>query len=311
LTGTGVTSSNNVGIWAGTSAANIQLLMRAGDTAPGIGTAITAFGGDGVLANGSLAVNATTATGGSVTTANNQGLFVGTSQATMQLVVRKGDQAPGQPTGVVLGGIGVPVVNGNTVGFRTLVAGTGVVTGTNDQAIFAWSAAAGLATVARQGDAAPGTGGALFGALGTMSPLGLGQLFTVGPNGAVAFYAPLTGTGVDTTNNTGIWVQTTGGVRLLVRKGDQINLGTAASPDLATVANLALFDSGNVGAGLATAGGYASYGADTQVAWTATFTDGRAASFVSVIPVPEPATALGLAAGGLALGAWIRRRLRR
>src|SRR5207302_7914102 len=103
---------------------------------PTIGTALTAFNGIGVLANGSVAVNATVATGGSVTTSNNQGLFVGTSQATMQLVVRKGDAAPGQPAGVVLGGIGAPIVNGNTVGFRTLVTGTGVVSGTNDQTIF-------------------------------------------------------------------------------------------------------------------------------------------------------------------------------
>src|SRR5262249_43260629 len=150
-------------------------------------------------------------------------LFVGTSQATMQLVVRKGDQAPGEPAGVVLNGIGVPITNGNTVGFRTTVTGTGVTTA-NDAAIFAWSAAGGLTTVAREGNVAPGTGGALFGALGTSSPIfpTAQALFTVGPNGQVGFYAPLTGTGVDSTNDTGIWVQTATGLKLVVRKGDQI-----------------------------------------------------------------------------------------
>jgi hypothetical protein len=307
LTGTGVTTSNNVGIWAGTSSANIQLLMRSGDTAPTIGTAITAFGGITALADGSVAVNATAATGGSVTTANNQGLFVGTAQANMQLAVRKGDPAPGEPAGVVLNGIGVPIANGNTVGFRTSVTGTGVTTA-NDGVIFSWSAAGGLTTVAREGNPAPGTGGALFGALGTASPLGFGQLLTIGPNGHVGFYAPLTGAGVNTTNDTGIWVQTDAGLRLVVRKGDQIDLGTPGSPDLVTITNLSLMDN-SPSAGVGTGSGYASVGGNFQVTWAATFTDGRSGVFVSV--VPEPAAVLGLAAGGLALGAWVRRRVRR
>jgi hypothetical protein len=302
---------NPQGIWAGTSSANIQLLMRLGDTAPTIGTAITGFGGIGVLTDGSVAVNALVATGGSVTTANNQGLFVGTSQATMQLAVRKGDQAPGEPAGVVLNAIGVPITNGNTVGFRTLVTGTGV-TSANDAAIFSWSAAGGLTTVAREENVAPGTGGAQFGAIGLSSPIfpTAQALLTVGPNGHVGFYAPLTGAGVDATNNTGIWVQTADGLQLVVRKGDQIDLGMPGTPDLATVANLALMDNGPGGA-LGTSAGYASVGGDFQVAWAATFTDGRSGVFVSVIPVPEPTAVLGLATGGLTLGAWVRRRTRR
>jgi hypothetical protein len=283
--------------------------MRSGSAAPTIGTAITSFGGIGVLADGSVAVNATAALGGSVTTANNQGLFVGASQATMQLVVRKGDQAPGEPGGVVLNGIGVPIANGNTVGFRTSVTGTGVTT-SNDGAIFTWSAAGGLTTLARERNTAPGTGGAQFGALGTSSPLGFGQLFTIGPNGHAGFYAPLTGAGVDATNDTGIWAQTASGLQLVVRKGDQVNLGTSGSPDFATVSNLSLLDNGPSGA-LGTSAGYASVGGDFQVTWAATFTDGRSGVFVSVVPVPEPGAVLGLAAGALALGAWVRRRTRR
>jgi hypothetical protein len=306
LTGAGVTTSNNVGIWAGTTPATVQLMMRAGDTAPTIGTAVTAFGGVAVLADGSVAVNATAATGGTVTTANNQGLFVGTSQATMQLVVRKGDPAPGQPAGVVLNGIGVPIANGNTVGFRTSVTGTGVTT-TNDSVIFAWSAANGLTTVAREGDAAPGAGGALFGQLGTMSPLGFGQLFSIGPGGHAAFYAPLTGPGVTTANDTGIWAQTPAGLRLVVRKGDQIDLDPGPGVDLATVANLSLLDNGPSG-GFGTSAGYASVGGDGQVAWAATFTDGRSGVFVSVVPVTEPAGVLLAAAAAGGAAALVRRR---
>jgi hypothetical protein len=243
-----------------------------------------------------------------VTTANNQGLFVGATQAAMQLVARKGDQAPGQPAGVVLNGIGVPIANGSTVGFRTSVTGTGV-TAANDAAIFTWSAANGLTTAAREGDAAPGAGGALFGQFGTASPLGFGQLFTIGPSGHAAFYAPLTGSGVTTANDTSIWAQTPDGLKLVVRKGDQVDLDPGPGADLATVANLSLLDNGP-NAGLGTSAGYASVGGDDQVAWAATFTDGRSGVFVSVVPVPEPAAVLAVAAAGV-LGAGAARRLTR
>jgi hypothetical protein len=306
LTGTGVTSANNIGIWAGSTPASVQLVMRAGDIAPTIGTAVTAFNGVAVLADGSVAINATAATGGSVTTANNQGLFVGLTQPTLQLVARKGDQAPGQPAGVVLNGIGVPIANGNTVGFRTSVTGTGVTTA-NDSAIFTWSATTGLTTVAREGDAAPGAGGALFGQLGTSSPLGFGQLFSIGPNGQAAFYAPLTGSGVTTTNDTGIWAQTSFGVQLVIRKGDQVDLDPGLGTDLATVTNLSLLDNGPSG-GFGTSGGYASVGGNGQVTWAATFADGRSAVFVSVAPVPEPTAVLTVAAVVSALGAFTARR---
>ena len=306
LTGTGVTSSNNLGIWAGTSSANVQIIMRSGDTAPTIGTAITVFGGIAVLADGSVAVNATAALGGSVTTANNQGLFVGTTQANMALVVRKGDQAPGEPAGIVLNGIGVPIANGNTVGFRTSVTGPGVTTA-NDGVIFTWSAAGGLTTVAREGNPAPGAGGAVFGALGTSSPLGFGSLFSIGPNGHAAFYAPLTGAGVDSTNDTGIWAQTPGGVKLVVRKGDLIDLDPGPGTDLAAVANLSLLDNGPSG-GFGTSAGYASVGGDDQITWAATFTDGRSGVFVSSMPVPEPGSTVAFSAAAIAVGAWLRRR---
>jgi hypothetical protein len=294
LTGTGVTSSNNIGIWAGTTPANVQLVMRAGDTAPTIGTAVTAFNGIAVLADGSVAINATAATGGSVTTANNQGLFVGLTQATLQLVARKGDQAPGQPAGVVLNGIGVPIANGNTVGFRTSVTGTGVTTA-NDSAVFTWSATTGLNTVAREGDPAPGAGGALFGQFGTASPIGFGQLFTIGANGQAAVYAPLTGTGVTTANDTGIWAQSSIGLTLVVRKGDLVDLDPGPGIDMATVTNLSLLDNGPSG-GFGTSAGYASVGGNRQVAWAATFADGRSGVFVSVVPVPEPTAVLTIAA---------------
>lgn len=302
--GGSVTAANSVGIWAGTSG-NTNLVLRAADNAPGIGTAITAFGGVGILATGEAAINATVATGGSVTTANNQGLFIGTNQANAQLVVRKGDQVPGAVSGLIVGGIGIPIGGSNTVAFRTVVAGTGVTTGVNDRALFSWSAANGLTMIARQGDVAPGTSGALFGALGSTNPVfGTGVLPGVGPTGDVIFYSPLTGSGVNTTNDAGIWLYSGTTLRLVAREGDVIDLDPGVGVDLATISSLSTSESllGNAGGTSALANG-------TQLTWSAQFTDGRYAVFnSSIAAVPEPATLAAVAAGLLGAGIILRRR---
>jgi hypothetical protein len=279
--------------------------MRAGDATPGIGNTISAFNGAGILASGEAAINATAATGGSVTTANNQGLFIGTNQANAQLVVRKGDQVPGAPAGLVVGGIGIPIGGGNTVGFRTVVAGPGVTTGVNDRAIFTWSATDGLRMQARQGDVAPGTGGALFGVLGTMNPVfGNGALLNVGPNGDVAFYAPLTGAGVTTSNDTGIWIASGATVRLVAREGDVLDLDPGPGVDLDTITSLSIAESL-----LANSGGSAALSNDPILTWSAQFADGRYATFNSVIAaVPEPSSVAIVAACILGGGLYFRRR---
>ena len=294
VVGGSVTTANSVGIWAGSTPGNTRLVIRADQIAPTIGTAVVSLGGLATLGNGQIVVPATVATGGAVTTANDSGLFVGTSQANLQLVVREGMTIPNSG-GAILGGVTSPFAGGNTVGFRTVVAGAPP---TSDSALFTWNQTAGLVMLAREGNTAPGTGGAAFGQLGTGSPTFIfGQIFTLNRDGRAAFYAPLTGTGVDSTNNTGIWAETDGGLVLVARKGQQIDLDPGPGTDFATIASLGLYDNGPpTGIGLGMNSGYGSYGAGFEVAWAATFTDGRTAAFVSVIPVPEPGCVLAVAA---------------
>jgi hypothetical protein len=300
-----VTSANSVGIWAGTTPGTTRLIIRADQIAPTIGTAVVSLGGLAVLGNGQVVVPATAATGGAVTTANDTGLFVGTTQANLQLVVREGMTIPNSG-GAVLGPVTSPFAGGNTAGFRTVVAGAPT---TSDSALFTWNQTAGLVMLAREGNTAPGTGGAVFGQLGTGSPtFAFGQIFTLNRDGRAAFYAPLTGTGTDATNNTGIWAQTDGGLVLVVRKGQQIDLDPGPGTDLATIASLGLYDNGPpTGFGQGMNAGYGSFGAGFEVAWAATFTDGRTAAFVSVIPVPEPLGVLAVAGAG----GWLATRRRR
>jgi hypothetical protein len=299
--GGSITSANSAGVWTGTPG-SLQLVMRAGDVAPVTGGVVSGFGSPAVFDDGRTAVTASLVVGGAITAANNQAVWVGTP-GNLQLAFRKGDQVPGEPAGVVLNGVGIQRAYGNRLTFFISVIGNGVGP-TNDRAVFTWSDATGLVTVAREGNVAPGTGGALFNTVGNSSPLGFGALPSLGPNGEVAFFATLTGTGVTTTNDTGIWLRDAGGLKLVAREGDVIDLDPGAGADLATISGLTIVED------IRSPGmGYAAIDSTGGLTWLATFTDGRSA--VMYTPTPEPGTVLGIAAGALALGAAVRRRLRR
>lgn len=120
-------------------------------------------------------------------------------------------QAPGLPQGLLLspGGFGSPHVDaaGNIV-FRALLSGDGVTT-SNDAAVFAFPVGSAPVAVAREGDIAPGTGGARY--LSISAPLLV--------NGRIAFTSTLTGTGVTTANNQAIFSGTPGAISMVARKG--------------------------------------------------------------------------------------------
>ncbi len=131
-----------------------------------------------------------------------------------ELQILSGTQAPGLPDGLLLqpGGFGSPHIDsdGNIV-FRSLVTGPGVTT-TNDGTIFIFTATGSPFTVAREGEIAPGTGGARF--LSISAPLLV--------NGRIAFTATLTGTGVTTSNNQAIFSGSPASISLIARKGDLV-----------------------------------------------------------------------------------------
>ena len=138
------------------------------------------------------------------------------------ILARGGNQVPGAPAGVrfayTRGTLGFgqefkPVLNNaGQIAFMTRLSGTGVTTA-NNRAI--WSEGSGTPSlVARSGNQAPGTDtGVNFSGFGCEPALN--------DAGDTAFYATLTGTEVDTTNNSGIWSEGAGGLALVARTGSQ------------------------------------------------------------------------------------------
>jgi hypothetical protein len=215
LTGSGVTTLNDRGIWAGTAANGLSLVAREGNVVPGTGGAtFVDFFVPGINNSGNVGF-AALLEGTGVTPTNDRGLYFGTSLGTLTQVAREGDAAPGL-TGVNLGQINLPTLNPvDQFGFPSFLTGTGVTTA-NDTALWIGDTG-GLDLIAREGSAAPGTGGAMFGSFQTTTPAmnGLGQL---------AFVAALTGPGVTNgANDRALYFfDPEDGLTILARSGDTV-----------------------------------------------------------------------------------------
>jgi hypothetical protein len=112
------------------------------------------------------------------------------------------------------------------------------VTSTNDQGI--WSESSGtLALVAREGSQAPGTpAGANFSDFGNPVLNAAGQTAFVG-------FLQTGSDGVISSNNSGIWSESSGSLALVVRKGDQAP-GTSAGANFASFSNAVLNAAGQI-----------------------------------------------------------------
>ena len=136
-------------------------------------------------------------------------------------------QVPGFPSGVqfqhFVTSIADETFNGPAINqssqttFFSTVAGPGI-TSANDLVL--WSSGTGaLHPVAQEGSPAPGTpAGVTFQTFG---------LPVISSTGETAFTAMLSGSGVDTSNNQGIWLERNGQLQLVARKGSQA-LGAAS-----------------------------------------------------------------------------------
>ncbi len=216
LTGTGVPFTNSQGIWSGSSG-NLELVARSGIQAPGTPAGVQYLGFQArepvINGVGQTAFNATLF-GGGVDATNDSGIW-SEGSGNLALVVREGSHAPGTPSGVNFGDFfGSPVLNGaGQTAFSASLRGSGVDE-TNDEGI--WLERSGsLELVARSGSPAPGT----------PSDVNFDSFdkLVLNAAGQIAFQARVTGSGVDLTNNEGIWASdATGTLRLIARRGDPL-----------------------------------------------------------------------------------------
>ncbi len=210
-----------VGLWS-ESSGTLSLVARERGAAPGTpsGVVFSSFGYDWYeglrpLINdlGQVAFYATLS-GPGVTTQSRYGVWSETGGA-LSLVTRSGSPAPGTPVGVVFTDYSDPRINnaGDTL-FKGYLSGPGL-TVDNDSGIWLKRSGSELELVMREGSQAPGTApGVNFSYLFDTRPL-------MGGPGIVSIDAPLRGTGVDSTNDTGAWLMDGSELELLAREGDQ------------------------------------------------------------------------------------------
>jgi hypothetical protein len=276
VVGNGVDPTNDEGIWSEGSG-SLRLVARGGNHAPGtsLGVNFSEFESPAINAAGHTAFLASLA-GSGVDTVNDEGIW-SEGSGSLTLIARGGEQAPGLVAGVNFFNFTQEVqLNdaGQTSFFASLI-GSGVSPG-NNQSI--WSEGSGtLALVARTGDQAPGVpADVMFVNLLSNPP-------TLNAAGQTAFLASVGGSGIDGSNNEGLWAtDRQGALQLIVRDGDQIEV---APSDFRTIQFLGF--TANSGNGDGRPSGFNDRG---QITFVAYFTDGSSGVFVSnLVAVPEPA----------------------
>ncbi len=219
-TGPVVDGSNDRGLWSQGSG-SLALVAREGDTAPGTGNALfdvlnqvpTIDPAGKITFLGKLRAGSGSPT---VDGSNDLGIWSERS-GSLALVLREGDTAPGAGNArfdrlkfLKTNGFGQMAFMGN------LRLGTGfpVVDSSNDKGL--WSEDSGsLALLVREGDTAPGSGGATF------NEFGIPALSMAGKSAFVGFLNIGSGSpAVGISNDLGIWSNHTGSLALVVREDD-------------------------------------------------------------------------------------------
>lgn len=132
-------------------------------------------------------------------------------QVTYRTVAVSGHLAPGLG-GAMFASATFPIVGAPSINTHGQTAFAAQINVNPDGCL--WSEGLGTLTlIAREGEAAPETGGALFKDFYLRAA-------PINDDGVIAFTHGLEGHGVTTANNAGIWSNTTGALALIVRKGD-------------------------------------------------------------------------------------------
>lgn len=211
LTGPGVTSTNNTGLWFGRPG-ELTLTARTGDQPPGTSLGVRYSGFTNLVSSGSHVLFIGTLAGTGVTSANDRGLWTGSS-ASILLSARKGSPAPGTDTGVTFAGLTNAVLSQDGFpAFLGSLTGPGVSPGVNAQGLWG-GPKQNLHLLARQGSPAQGLpAGVNYGTLNT--PL-------AAPFSTFAFMAALSGPGVTQGTDQAFLSGIPGGFSPSVRLGSQ------------------------------------------------------------------------------------------
>lgn len=290
--GGSATSTNNKASYIYTPGSGNVRVARNGDVAPGTAAAVFSASqgvGSRSFSNAGLMFYSAL-TGGDTTTANSAGYWLTTANASQSLIVRRGDAAPG--TDGVFNGLHssmFALTNSGVSIFQSSISG-GTVDSTNDTGM--WMGTAGsLSLIAREGDYAPGTAGAVLASW-------MGSSFATNNAGQVVFNADLLGGDtVGGVNSTGMFGYTPGyGLTMITRTGDQFEVSPGVFKTIVQF---------NVQSGDNGGGSSQSLNDNGQIAISLSFSDGSNAIVLSVVPAPGAA---GLASlGGLVLAARRRR----
>lgn len=245
-------------------------LQPAPGTAGAFFTPTNSFSTAGIDGNGRVWVGATLI-GGDASTSNPynaRGWWSGTSTADLTKVVRDAEQPSGMPAGVTIGtnatttGLGstaVRISSGNSAMYGVNFIGAGITANVNDSALYVGDHL-GQSYIARRGDAAPGTTGAVYNNAWRSYN---GQTTAYNGNGRVAFNTALSGGDTVTANNAGIFTGPAGSIQMVARKGDALdagmNIASLGNNTKLNANNQVMYDIKLGGAGVTTANDSAYY----------------------------------------------------
>ncbi len=229
LTGTGVTSANDFGIWV-TNGGTLGLIAREGFQAPGMPAGAKfvnlAIYEQFVMDDEGEAFFASQVSGGGVATGTDYGLWIAKAGA-VSLATRAGEPIPGAPS-LKYGSISPESLacNGNGIlSFSGRIAGDGV-TANNQRALFR-GPAGNIRPIVRQGDEladAPG-----------VFQSGIMYYTAINNSEQTAFWNELTGSGVTTLNNEAVFASTPSRMKLIVRKGDELLCGDGVTRTITSI----------------------------------------------------------------------------
>jgi hypothetical protein len=209
--GPGVTTANAPAVWGTDTAGVMHLVARQQSPLPGgSGEVIASIGQYTTDDTGNVAISLGLAIGsGGVTAANDLGIWQTDAAGNLTPLVREGDAAAGAPPGTTFTSFFSHQRGDTGMAFNAGLSSGGT-------GIFGPDGAGGYEAVALSGGVAPGTGGAVFGNVGTVP-------IHVDDAGGVAFHATLAvGGAVTSANDTGIWgPDGAGGTALVAREGSQ------------------------------------------------------------------------------------------